>query len=48
MRKLLFTGGLNDMALDETVHFFYRIVGNLGNIGVAPLTFDFGMHARKP
>ncbi len=33
------------MALDEAVHFFRGIVGNLLDVGVAPLAFNFGMHA---
>ena len=45
MGKLLFSGGLNNMALDKAVHFFNRIVGNLFNVLVTPLAFNFGMHA---
>jgi len=44
MGKFRFTGGLDNMALDEAVHFFNRIVGNLFNVGVTPLAFNFGMH----
>ena len=44
MGKLFFTGGLNNMALDEAVHFFNRIVGDLFNVGVTSLAFNFGMH----
>ena len=44
MGKLRFTGWLYNMTLDEAVHFFSRIVGNLLNIGVAPLALNFGMH----
>ena len=44
MGKFRFTGWLHDMALDEAVHFFSGIVGNLLNIRVTPFALNFGMH----
>jgi len=44
MRKFCFAGWLHNMALDEAVHFFGRIVGNFLNIRVTALTFNFVVH----
>lgn len=46
MRKLLFTGWLYDMALDQAINFFSRIMGDFLNVRVATFAFYFGMHAR--
>ena len=44
MGKFCFAGWLHNMALDEAVHFFSRIVGNLLNVSVASLALNFFMH----
>ena len=44
MGKFCFSGWLYNMTLDEAVHFFSGIMGNLLNVGVASLALNFGMH----
>jgi len=44
MGKIRFTGRLHNMALNEAVHFFSGIVGNLFNVGVAALALNLGVH----
>ena len=43
--EFFFTGGLNDMALGQTIDFLGRLMGYLLDIRMAPFTFNFGMHA---
>lgn len=44
MGKFCFTGWLYNVTLNEAVHFFSGIMGNLLNVGVASLALNFGMH----
>jgi hypothetical protein len=43
--EFFFTGGLNDVALGQTIDFLGRLMGYLLDIRMAPFTFNFGMHA---